>query len=142
MLSDRNASMKPFEHTISVYFRQTDMAGIAYFNETFNIFHDSYEAWVEKNFESKKFWFQNPDWAVPLKNVSCDYKAPLFPFENYSVRISLEETTNSTFRLKTEISNQKHVCAEITTTHVFMDKKTFRSTPIPEAVLRIFKSEN
>ena len=46
--------MQAFEQNIEIHFRQTDMAGIAYFNEVFNIFHDTYEAWVAKNFENKK----------------------------------------------------------------------------------------
>lgn len=131
--------MKPFEQNITVHFRQTDMAGIAYFNEVFNIFHDTYEAWVALNFESKSYWFQNPEWAVPLKNVQCDYKAPLLPFENYNVRITLAEISNSSFRLKTEILNESLVCAEITTTHVFMDKKSLRSKPIPEPIAAVFR---
>lgn len=126
--------MKPFEQNITVHFRQTDMAGIAYFNEAFNIFHDSYEAWVGENFKNTQNWFQNSDWAVPLINVSCDYKAPLVPFQNYSVRISLANKTTSTFQLKTEITTAQMVCAEVSTTHVFMDKKTKKSIPIPQEI--------
>lgn len=126
--------MKPFEQNITVHFRQTDMAGIAYFNEVFNIFHDSYEAWVSENFKNTRNWFQNLEWAVPLIHVSCDYKAPLVPFQNYSVRISLANKTTSTFQLKTEITTAQMVCAEVSTTHVFMDKKTKKSIPIPQEI--------
>lgn len=125
--------MKPFEQNITVHFRQTDMAGIAYFNEAFNIFHDAYEAWVGTHSE-KKDWFQNPEWAVPLVKVACDYKAPLQPFHNYTVRISLAAKSTSTFQLKTEILNAQTICAEISTTHVFMDKSTKKSMPIPPAI--------
>jgi 1,4-dihydroxy-2-naphthoyl-CoA hydrolase len=126
--------MKPFEQNITVHFRQTDMAGIAYFNEAFNIFHDVYEAWVGSHFKNKVDWFQNPEWAVPLKNVSCDYKAPLIPFNHYTVRISLAAKSTSTFQLKTEIVNAQVVCAELLTTHVFIDRSTKKSIPIPPKI--------
>ncbi|MCC6137879.1 MAG: acyl-CoA thioesterase [Bdellovibrionaceae bacterium] len=127
--------MKTFEQKVEIHFRQTDMAGITYFNEVFNLFHDAYEAWVESNFGSKKEWFNHPEWAVPLKNVSCDYKAPLMPFETYNLKITLDEVGTTTFRLKTEILKDSTVCAELSTTHIFLDKKTKRSTPIPQIIL-------
>lgn len=132
--------MKTFEQKIEIHFRQTDMAGITYFNEVFNLFHDAYEAWVEVHFGSKKEWFNHPEWAVPLKNVSCDYKAPLVPFETYTLKIHLDEIGNSTFRLKTEIVKDSLACAELLTTHIFLDKKTKRSTHIPANILAALKA--
>ncbi len=127
--------MKSFEHTTTIHFRQTDMAGVAYFNEAFNVFHDAYEAWVERNFGEKKQWFQHPEWAVPLRAVSCDYKAPLLPFENYTIRISIGDISNSTFSLKSSITKGDTVCADISTTHIFLNKNTKRAMPIPERIL-------
>lgn len=131
--------MQPFEQKIEIHFRHTDMAGITYFNEVFNIFHDVYEAWVEKNFESKKAWFNHPEWAVPVKNVSCDYRAPLMPFDFYTVKIELAEVGTTSFKLKTEIKKENTVCAELFTAHVFLNKKTKSAMEIPVQVKEILK---
>lgn len=127
--------MTAFEQKIQIHFRQTDMAGIVYFNQVFNIFHDVYESWVQHIFKSKKMWFSNPEWAVPIKNVQCDYKAPLLPFEEYTVKIVLTDIGTTTFRLKTEILNNSTVCAELSTVHIFLDKKTKTAMPIPKDIL-------
>lgn len=131
--------MTSFEQNITVHFRQTDMAGITYFNEVFNIFHDTYEQWVKHHFGSLENWFAHPDWAVPLRQVHCDYQAPLLPFKNYTVRIELVDIGTSTFRLKTEILNSTQSCATLSTTHIFLDKKTKKSMPIPDSILKQLK---
>lgn len=131
--------MSVFEQNIDIHFRQTDMAGVTYFNEVFNIFHDVYEAWVEKNFSDKKQWFHHPEWAIPLRAASCDYKAPLLPFEKYTVRIRVSDVSNSTFQLKSDIVKGDTVCAELQTTHVFLNKGTKRSMPMPEPISDVLK---
>ena len=126
--------MHPFEQTITIHFRQTDMAGIAYFNEAFNIFHDVYEKWVVHYFGSCEGWFAHPQWAVPLKHVECDYHAPLLPFQNYTVHLVVGDISQKTFQLRTEILNSQHTCATVTTTHIFMDKKSQKAIALPEDV--------
>lgn len=111
------------------------MAGVAYFNEVFNVFHDIYESWVDKNLMSKTEWFSHPEWAVPLRAVTCDYQAPLVPFETYTVRISVTKISNSTFQLSSQIAKGDQVCATLQTTHIFLNKSTRRSMPIPERIL-------
>jgi 1,4-dihydroxy-2-naphthoyl-CoA hydrolase len=127
-------SMKPFEQSIEIHFRQTDMAGVTYFNEVFNIFHDVYENWVGHIFADKKKWFANEEWVVPLRSVACDYRHPLQPFQSYIVRMTLNEIGKSSFQLSTEIASEKSVHAIITTAHVFVNKATGRSQEIPVAL--------
>ncbi|MCB9073813.1 MAG: acyl-CoA thioesterase [Bdellovibrionaceae bacterium] len=131
--------MDAFQQQIHIRFRQTDMAGIAYFNEAFNIFHDVYEAWVEHHFKDKSNWFANSEWAVPLKNVSAEYQRPLLPFATYTVRMQLHEVGKSSFQLHTEILSTEGVHAKITTTHVFMNKATRRGQEIPNDIRRILE---
>lgn len=126
--------MSSFEKNITIHFRQTDMAGIAYFNEVFNVFHDTYELWVESLMGSTQDWFCNADWAVPLKSVHCDYHAPLEPFKNYKLTIELENIGNTTFRLKSVIKSETHDCATLSTTHIFMNKKTKTAMEIPSEI--------
>jgi 1,4-dihydroxy-2-naphthoyl-CoA hydrolase len=127
--------MLSYEMPFSMKFRQTDMAGIGYFNEVFNIFHDGYEEWAEELCGSKSTWFGNPEWAVPIKKIECEYSLPLIAFEKYSLRISVSSVGTSSSTLKSQIFKQQIVCCEIVSTHVFMNKKTLQSFPIPEDYL-------
>ncbi len=132
--------MKTFETTMSFKFRQTDMIGIGYFNEVFNLFHDSYEDWAELVCGSKSEWFGNPDWAVPIKKIESEYMRPLMAFETYKVQIETTQVGSSSFTLKCQILKGDQPCCVIQSTHVFMSKKTFKSVPIPEKIAEKLKS--
>lgn len=110
------------------------MVGIAYFNEVFNIFHDGYEEWAEKVIGSKRGWFDDSEWAVPLKKVEAEYNLPLLPFETYTLKIEVETVGTSSFQLKSEIRRDSKVCCALTTTHVFMGRSTHKAIPIPALV--------
>lgn len=118
------------------------MAGIGYFNEVFNVFHDGYEEWAQAVCGSKKEWFANPEWAVPIKKIESEYFRPLIAFENYTLKISVASVGTSSFNLKSEISIEGQICCEILSTHVFMSKQNFKSLPIPQAYLEKLKIGN
>jgi len=132
--------MKTYETTVTFRFRQTDMAGIGYFNEVFNIFHDGYEEWAERVCGNKKDWFRNAEWAVPIKKVEAEYFRPLMAFETYNLKITVSTTGNSSFTLKSTISKDDKPCCEIITTHVFMSKKNFSSILMPPEIAARLKN--
>ena len=127
--------MQAFETQFALKFRQTDMAGIGYFNEVFNIFHDGYEEWAEKLCGSKSTWFNNSEWAVPVKKIESEYFLPLMAFEKYALRISVSSVGTTSFTLQSQILKEQNVCCEIMSTHVFMNKTTHKSLPIPNDFL-------
>lgn len=124
-----------YEKSFSLHFRQTDMAGIGYFAEVFNIFHDAYEGWAEQVCGSKSLWFSNPEWAVPIKKIDTEYFSPLMAFQSYNLKISVTNVGTSSFSLKTEFFNEGRLCCQIDSTHVFMSKQNFKSLPIPAEIL-------
>jgi len=127
--------MQPYETTFTLKFRQTDMAGIGYFTQPLDIFHDAYEDWAKSLCGSKNKWFNNEEWAVPLKKIECEYFRPLQAFKKYLLRISVDAIGQSSFTLKTEIIRDATVCCLITTSHVFMSRTTFKATDIPFDIL-------
>lgn len=116
------------------------MAGIGYFNEVFNIFHDGYEDWAQAVCGSKDEWFANPEWAVPIKKLEAEYFTPLIAFRSYTLRISLNSTGTSSFTLKSQILDKEHICCEIISAHVFMHKESRRSMAIPAEIQARLKS--
>jgi len=125
-----------FKTEITMKFSQTDMAGIGFFNEAFNVFHDQYEEFVQKQVTGKKNWFNNPEWVVPIRHIEADYLRPLMAFENYQVEIRVSKVGGSSFHLETTIAQGSNVHCKIQSTHVFVDKKTMKPRPIPEEILK------
>ncbi len=131
--------MEIFTYTLSPRFRQTDSAGLLYFNEAFNLFHDAYEEWAEQLYGSKARWFANEEWAVPLKKASADFRRPLHAFDPCEVKINLASVGNTSFQLLTEIWQKGTLCCSVDTVHVFIDKNTKVAQGIPKEVRKLFE---
>lgn len=112
------------------------MAGIAYFNQAFNIFHDQYEEFVQAQIGPKKDWFANPEWIVPIRHIESDYLKPLLAFESYELTIRVANVGDTSFRLETVIQKGAVEHCKIQSTHVFIDGKTFKPRPIPTEILK------
>lgn len=112
------------------------MAGICYFNQAFNLFHDQYEEFVGQKITNKANWFNNPEWVVPIRHIESEYLRPLMAFETYQVNIRVSETGESSFKLETTFEKGTQTHCKITSTHVFVDKKTFKSRSIPTEILK------
>ena len=125
-----------FKTETTLKFSQTDMAGIGYFNEALNIFHDQYEEFVATQLTTKKDWFSNPEWVVPIRNVQADFLKPLMAFDTYEVEIRVAKVGETSFQLETFIQKGDWTHCQILSTHVFVDKKTMKPRPIPEDLLK------
>jgi acyl-CoA thioesterase FadM len=128
-----------FKTSVTITFSQADMAGIAYFNQAFNIFHDQYEEFVHAKIGPKKDWFANPEWVVPIRHIESDYLRPLMAFETYDLTIEVVHTGDSSFRLETVFKKNDTEHCKISSTHVFIDKKTFKPRSIPAEILNKLK---
>lgn len=126
--------MNKFTTTLSPRFHQTDSAGLLFFNEALTLFHDAYEEWVEQIYGSKKNWFQNEAWAVPIKKVSADYRRPLMAFDPCEARISIKSVGETSFQLETELVQNNSVCCTIESIHVFLNKEKRVAQGIPESI--------
>src|SRR5688572_15841097 len=123
-----------FKSPVSIRFWQADSGGIMFFGNAFHLVHDVYESFVASlGFESRD-WFENPEWAVPIRHAEADYLRPLKPHESYEARVSIEQVGESSLSLKFTISANglDHCVAK--TVHVFMNKKSLAKMPIPESV--------
>lgn len=126
--------MKTYSQIILPRFRQTDSAGVLFFNETFNIFHDVYEGWAEAVIGSKKEWFENSEWAVPIKKISGDFRRPLVAFDPCEVQITLKSMGETSFQLETELKQKGSVSCTIESVHVFINKQTRTPLGVPAAI--------
>jgi 1,4-dihydroxy-2-naphthoyl-CoA hydrolase len=126
--------MTSFTTLLSPRFHQTDSAGLLFFNEAFTLFHDAYEEWVDALYGSKKNWFQNEAWAVPLKKINADFRRPLMAFEPCEARIVVKMVGDTSFQLITELFQNNSACCTIESVHVFVDKEKRIAQGIPESI--------
>jgi acyl-CoA thioesterase FadM len=123
-----------FVKTARIRFRQGDPAGIMFFADSYKIAHDAYEDFISFLGIDWKDWFNNPDWAVPIRHSSCEHLRPMLPSQTYEVRVAVDRVGKSSFTLKYFFELDEHIYAEVSLVHTFINKKSRSKTSIPSDI--------
>lgn len=128
--------MPRFSHARTVLFQEVDAAGVVFFARFFEWFHDAYVAWFASRGIDFTDVLSQGEWGLPLAHAEADFKAPLT--FGAQVRVELERFTLSEQSLAIDYAVRGPMGTHATgrTVHVFIDRKSFRPQPVPEAVRR------
>jgi acyl-CoA thioester hydrolase/1,4-dihydroxy-2-naphthoyl-CoA hydrolase len=117
-------------------FHLTDAAGILFFGHVFTLAHQAFEHFVIYQLECPwTFWFQNPDWIVPIKHAEAQYIHPLQAGEECQIKLLVATLSTSSFILSSSFHQQQKVCCIVKTVHVFCHRLTKRKMLIPPFLL-------
>lgn len=128
-----------FTHPIHIHFDDCDPAGIMFFANTWDICHRVYENWLISLKNDYSFWFQNPEWIIPIVSSKCDFHKPLTPGSNIQVELNLQNIGNSSFTTHFLFKKDNVVTMDCTISHVFADKKAFKKITIPEDIKNLMQ---
>lgn len=129
-----------FLYSCSIPFHLADPAGILFFSHVFTLFHQAFEQFVLDQMQSPwPFWFQNPDWVVPIKHAEAQYFYPLQAGQHCQIELSVTSVSTSSF-VMTTFFHQIQLCSTVKTVHVFCDRLNKEKIAIPATFLPIFKS--
>jgi acyl-CoA thioester hydrolase/1,4-dihydroxy-2-naphthoyl-CoA hydrolase len=120
---------------VKVHFHQVDAAGVLFYGHVFSLAHNIYEEFITQGlgFDWEQ-WFNNSNWAVPIRHAEADYLQPLLGGHTYNAKIDIIEVGTSSFRLQFLFSEKADDKCMVKTTHVFIDKKMGAKVPIPKNV--------
>jgi 1,4-dihydroxy-2-naphthoyl-CoA hydrolase len=115
-----------------VAFQDVDAAGIVFFARILVYFHEAYAAFLEARGLDLPDLLKSKSWLAPLGHCEADFLRPLTFGDRIAVEIAggrFEETQLTIgYRIKKESGE---VAAVGTMVHVFVDRKTFKRTPLP-----------
>jgi 1,4-dihydroxy-2-naphthoyl-CoA hydrolase len=115
-------------------FQMADPAGILFFGNAFSLFHLAFEHFIQEKMEcSWSFWFQNPDWIVPIKHAQANYIKPMAAGNKCQIDISVAAISTSSFTLASQL-RQNDECCIIETVHVFCSRATMQKMAIPSSL--------
>ena len=122
----------PHESTLSVRYRDTDSQGHLYF-ANYLVFAD--EA-MSAYWRELGWGFEDMDSAPAYTfavNANVDYASECLAFDHIKVRVGFSRLGNSSADTAFELHNQRsgEIAARGSFTHVFVDKQTRKSCPIP-----------
>ena len=123
-----------YTEQIQIPFHLADPAGMLFYGNYSHLSHHTIELGLQSLDISWDSWFKNPDWIVPIRALNCEYLAPVFAGKNYEIRLSIDRLGAHSICFLTEFFHGNLLCATTLSTHVFLNKKTFKKRPIPNAV--------
>ena len=123
-----------FSTRIRLRYRDADPEGILFFGRPYAIAHDVYEEFVSFLGCDWRSWFQNPEWAVPIRSSSCDHLRPMRAGSECEVKVAVEKIGESSFTLRYEFNCEGTSSAVVRLVHTFVDKKKFAKRPIPSEI--------
>jgi 1,4-dihydroxy-2-naphthoyl-CoA hydrolase len=123
-----------YSNTYRVNFYDADGAGVLFFGNIFKIIHSAYEDFIY-NGKFKRNYFADPKYIIPIIHTESDYLKPIFPNSNIIVNLSVQEIKKSSFILEYEVTDtKKELLAKCLTVHVFVEKKSWEKSNIPQEV--------
>ena len=122
-----------FEYSFQVGMSSVDHAGVVFFPELFRHAHDAYEAFMDEIGEPLSAFFEPGQPAIPIVHAQADYHHPMRHGDRVHVQLHVTAIKNSSMTLGYDfVGPNGEVCAQAVTTHVFIDRDTGTSVPIPE----------
>lgn len=127
--------MTNFNYQRTIYFKDTDAAGVVYFANILSLCHEAYESsLINANIPLKTF-FHNPDFAIPLTHSTADFFRPIFCGDRITISLSPQQLSESKFMINYEIlSSENIVLAKAITHHVCINPLTRKKINIPSEI--------
>ncbi len=123
-----------FETKRKINFYDCDPAGILFYARIYELCHSVYEE-IMQSFSLKENYWSNDDYVVPIIHSEATYHKPLIYNSFTKIELFVENISSSAFKLAYNCKNESgELCVEVKTTHVFVDKKTWKKKQIKDDV--------
>lgn len=121
-----------FKAKRKINFYDCDPAGILFYAKIYELCHSVYEEMIQ-SFNLKEDYWTSDDYVVPIIHSEANYKKPLFYNSFVEIELSVKSLSTSAFKLSYNCKNDAgELCVEVETTHVFVDKKTWKKKAIKD----------
>jgi len=125
---------KPIEQLI--HFDDADPAGIVFFGNYYRLHHRALEQTLPQWGLKWEDFFRRPGVGFPVRHSEADYTKPIRPGTKVFISVAPEHigTTSVTFKseFRETADPEASVIAVVKVTHVCVDVKTLKKTPVPE----------
>jgi 1,4-dihydroxy-2-naphthoyl-CoA hydrolase len=119
-----------------IRFQDVDAAGIIFYPRVLEMFHDVYVAFLAFAGAPLPEVLRTGTWIAPVRHAEADYFKPLRFGDAVAVEICrahLSET-EATLGYRIARADGGEVCVVGQVVHTFVDRATFKRTPIPDPV--------
>jgi 1,4-dihydroxy-2-naphthoyl-CoA hydrolase len=127
----------------TIYFKDTDGAGVVYFANVLSICHESYENSLADFGINLKSFFSNPQLAIPITHANIDFYQPLYCGQQIKVLLYPQKLTASKFHVNYEIMSLSDIMlGKAHTNHVCINPSTRTKIDLPKYIDQWLKHSN
>jgi 1,4-dihydroxy-2-naphthoyl-CoA hydrolase len=132
---------QPFIYDRTIYFRDTDAAGVVYFANGLSICHEAYEASLAASGIELKSFFRGGAIAVPITHASIDFFKPMFCGDRIVVSLVKTLLSPDSFQIEYQLffdteSDEKKAIARALTKHVCIDSITRKRCNLSQDLMK------
>jgi YbgC/YbaW family acyl-CoA thioester hydrolase len=124
-----------------IRFQDIDAAGIVFYPRVLEYFHDAYTAWLAAGGYDLRRVLDEGKVGFPLVHAEADYRRPLRFGDRVTVEILAPRMGESSFTLgyRVRLAGGK-LAATGQTSHVCIDRATFRPCPLPDDLYALLET--
>ena len=126
----------------AIRFQDIDAAGIIFYPRVLEMFHDAYAAFLAFAGCPLAEVLKSGGWLAPVRHAEADYFKPLRFGDAVSVEICRAHLaeTEATLGYRIARSDSGEVCAVGQVVHTFVERASFKRTPLPELLRRALEN--
>ena len=120
----------------AIRFQDIDAAGIIFYPRVLEMFHDAYAGFLAFAGSPLREVMQRDSWLAPVRHAEADYFKPLRLGDEVRVEICRAHAAETEATLGYRIARGDEVCVVGQVVHTFVERATFKRTPLPAEVRR------
>jgi 1,4-dihydroxy-2-naphthoyl-CoA hydrolase len=130
--------VSPYIYHRSIYFRDTDSAGVVYFANLLHICHEAYEASLRSTGVNLRQFFEAGEIAIPIIHSDIDFFVPVYLGDLLLVKFTAQTINSGVFQLDYQLFKQSAedtiLVATAMTKHSCIDRHQRQKRDIPDNV--------
>lgn len=133
----------PFTYSRTVYFADTDAAGVVFFANYLAICHEAYEESLSAAGINLKSFFSETGVIVPISKSEAEYLRPISCGDKLEVSVKAKALTEDSYEIRFEITRlgpPGKCAARVRTEHVCIDAKSRARRVLPGALAEWVRS--
>ena len=130
-----------FRKKVRIYFDQGDPAHIAFHGQHTVIIQRVMEEYVESLGIPWKEWYDSKELFLPVAGFNIQFKKPLYPGKEYTVKIQFVSIGRTSVKTEGEILSLQNedLCCSVSAAYVCVKSDTFQPRPFPEHWIPLLK---
>lgn len=120
----------------TIYFQDTDAAGVVYFTNILAMCHEAYEESLATSDINLKAFFSNPDIAIPIVHASVDFFCPMFCGDKIFIHLIPKQLASERFEIAYQIFAVSQLIATAVTKHICIEPISRTRKAMPDEMIQ------